>query len=71
MIQVELNLSNDLWTISADPVQVGQIIMNLAVNARDAMPSGGRLVISTRNVTTEPGVLQTVILVGNLGTMYF
>jgi CheY-like chemotaxis protein len=51
MIQVELNLSDDLWTISADPVQVGQIIMNLAVNARDAMPAGGRLVIRTQNVT--------------------
>ena len=58
MIQVELSLSDDLWTISADPVQVGQIIMNLAVNARDAMPAGGRLVIGTRERDVESRVLQ-------------
>jgi two-component system, cell cycle sensor histidine kinase and response regulator CckA len=51
MIQVELRLSEDLWAISADPVQIGQILMNLAVNARDAMPAGGRLVIGTQNET--------------------
>jgi signal transduction histidine kinase/ActR/RegA family two-component response regulator len=51
MIHVELRLAGDLWTISADPVQIGQIVMNLAVNARDAMPNGGSLVIGTRNVT--------------------
>ena len=51
MIQVELRLGGDLWTISADPVQIGQVLMNLAVNARDAMPEGGRLVIGTHNMT--------------------
>jgi PAS domain S-box-containing protein len=49
MIQVELRLAGDLWTINADPVQVGQVIMNLAVNARDAMAEGGELVIGTQN----------------------
>jgi two-component system cell cycle sensor histidine kinase/response regulator CckA len=49
MIQVELRLGGDLWTVSADPVQIGQVLMNLAVNARDAMPEGGRLVIGTQN----------------------
>ena len=53
MIQVELSLAGDLWTISADPVQIGQVIMNLAVNARDAMPEGGRLVIGSQNITLE------------------
>jgi PAS domain S-box-containing protein len=53
MIQVELRLTGDLWTVSADPVQIGQLIMNLAVNARDAMPEGGSLVISTQNVTLD------------------
>jgi PAS domain S-box-containing protein len=53
MIQVELRLAGDLRMISADPVQIGQVIMNLAVNARDAMPEGGRLVIGTQNITLD------------------
>jgi PAS domain S-box-containing protein len=53
MIDVELNLSEDLWTVCADPAQIGQIIMNLAVNARDAMPEGGKLLIATRNITLD------------------
>jgi PAS domain S-box-containing protein len=63
MIAIELVLAEDLAAINADPTQIDQILMNLAVNARDAMPEGGRLTINTENVDldreyakTHPGV---------------
>ncbi len=51
--QVELKISSgrDLWPVKADRSQIDQVIINLAVNARDAMPEGGRLAIRTRNIT--------------------
>jgi len=50
MIDIELHLEEGLETINADPSQLEQVIMNLGVNARDAMPEGGKLVIETENV---------------------
>ena len=49
-IQVSLALDADLGSVKADQSQIEQVIMNLAVNARDAMPSGGKLKIRTANV---------------------
>ncbi len=53
MIEIQLFLAEDLATINADATQMDQILMNLAVNARDAMPEGGRLVIETANVVLD------------------
>jgi signal transduction histidine kinase/CheY-like chemotaxis protein len=49
-IQLELNLAPDAGLIEADPSQLTQVIMNLAVNSRDAMPEGGQILIQTQNV---------------------
>jgi PAS domain S-box-containing protein len=48
-IEVKLSLSAGLWPAVADPSQIEDVILNLAVNARDAMPNGGRLLIETSN----------------------
>ena len=52
-IEVALALDPDLGSVKADQSQIEQIIMNLAVNARDAMPTGGRLKIQTANVEID------------------
>ncbi|MHB8204749.1 MAG: PAS domain S-box protein [Desulfomonilaceae bacterium] len=49
MIEIDLSLADDLWVINAAPNQIDQILMNLAINARDAMPDGGKLTIQTQN----------------------
>jgi signal transduction histidine kinase len=50
-IEITLSLEPALWPVLADRAQIEQTLMNLAANARDAMPEGGRLVVESRNVT--------------------
>lgn len=45
--QLDLNLSSDIWPVMIDPVQLESSLLNLTINARDAMPDGGKLMIST------------------------
>jgi two-component system CheB/CheR fusion protein len=50
-IKVVVRPGSDLWRVRADPGEIGRVLMNLCLNARDAMPAGGTLTINTANVT--------------------
>jgi signal transduction histidine kinase len=49
-IRVETVLEKDLWPVMIDPTQLELVILNMAINSRDAMPNGGRLTVATRNM---------------------
>ncbi|MCG6121958.1 MAG: response regulator [Microvirga sp.] len=77
-VELDLRHGRDLWPIRADVHQLEQVIVNLAVNARDAMPDGGKLTIRTANVdaaeagglalTGMPAADYVVIEVGDTGS---
>jgi signal transduction histidine kinase len=48
-VQVELKLADSLWDVQIDPSQLESALLNMMVNARDAMPDGGRIIVQTRN----------------------
>ena len=49
-IRIETVLEKDLWAVMIDPTQLELVILNLAINSRDAMPNGGRLTVATKNI---------------------
>lgn len=52
-IALDFEIDPDLWTISADPTQIHQVLLNVCINARDAMPAGGRLTITASNAFVD------------------
>ena len=52
-IAVDVDAGQDLWPVRFDPGQFERVLMHLAVNARDAMPEGGKLTVTAKNVTLE------------------
>jgi len=54
-ITLAIDLVPDLWLINGDKEQLDQVTMNLAINARDAMPNGGTFTVATRNIAMTPG----------------
>ena len=68
-IEVVLDLPDDLWRIEADPGELELALLNLAVNARDAMPTGGRITLSARNAPGVDGAADMVrLIVSDTGT---
>jgi PAS domain S-box-containing protein len=58
-ISIRYDVPPDLWVVSADATQIHQVLMNLCVNARDAMPRGGELFIRAENVTLDENYART------------
>jgi two-component system, cell cycle sensor histidine kinase and response regulator CckA len=67
-IEFVTQLSESLGTVKADPSQIEQVLMNLVVNARDAMPEGGKLLIETTNIEVDESFVQRYSFVFKTGS---
>jgi PAS domain S-box-containing protein len=67
-IELITRMSPDLGLVIADPGQIHQILMNLVVNARDAMPDGGKVIVETKNVETDRAGPSVYLGVTDTGT---
>ncbi len=52
-VELSLDLAPAIWTVSADPIELERVLMNLVLNSRDAMPDGGKLIVETANVVID------------------
>jgi len=59
-IKLQTKFAAQLWAVRADPSEIENAVLNLVINARDAMPKGGRLIIETANVSILDGEIGTV-----------
>ena len=57
-IHISSTIDKELWPVTADPTQLHQVLMNLVVNARDAMPNGGRLMVEVQNIVLDENYCQ-------------
>lgn len=60
-IKIQFYPEETLKTINADPIQIEQVLINLCINAKDAMPEGGKLIIETKNIVLEQEYIDTHI----------
>ena len=60
-IAITTSVPTELWQIKGDPTQIHQVLLNLCINARDAMPEGGRLLISAQNEAIDEHFASTIV----------
>lgn len=63
MVEIQINLDEGLWFVTADAVQIEQVFLNLGTNASDSMPDGGKITIKSANKTLRKELIENQIVV--------